>query len=825
MSGATHYYDGAEQHMMATINGRRYLLTAPPTYNNMASLGGKVTFGDYTQDSDENSSAKIWSDFSGGIGIENIREGSDDGAYWYGYAGAKNPFQLSLPRETLERTNVKYPLGNFNGKFYGSDGTTLFTWDETTLAFVDTTYTIGATPHPGRCAVFDGSFWIPCGIAGVVEFTGSGNGTLDTSVKALDLMEYDNHLYAITSDKKLCRYDGTSWSDLETFKWGDTPRCLAIFMNRLEDDILYIATSRGLIGWDKTNSAGYRTRFQPPISHDNGVSVVPWRAGENLYYPSGMQLYQYNVSAAIPVGPGGREGVPARVRGRIVGLESSFNSLFALIEGATEEPVPTSLLVSVELSNPDFDVNDDDWSITDTDAGITATFARDATEDASDGTGAGELNISANTASQGDGVTVLMDGAAVPAAAGVEFTYTAWVKVDDTDLCPRLAIEWLDNTDTPISTTLDALWSPTLTTWEEVSLVATAPAGSVSARIGVFVEDRNVAGGTTGSVWIDDLTFERDDIGAYLEVSSIYDDVLEAGGLATTALATVMEYNGAGWHPCWESSVVSGVPFRIVASSELDHERVFWGYGDSVFTQKLSKTSSLIRQQWEAREARFAPFGYIDTGWFDGNMKSFRKLANRLEVNVDNVTPGAWFAVDYRIDNQSSWTSLSGPVTVADNGTEGKIVIPFGVETISIDGVTAQFSRGVGFDRIRFRVRMETDDPQESCFITSIVLKFVKQAEVYPLFGLSIDVSTKSEELLGRTASEIRAELTELTSAREFAWLRLGDFNKPVMRVLITAERGTDATGLDQSAVRSISVVGYPLPGYEGLPADYAYEP
>ena len=824
MAPATHYYEGSEQTMIATIDGKRYLLSAPPIYNNMATTGGKITFGDYTRDSDENSSSKIWFDFSGGIGVENIREGSDEGSYWYGYMNAKSPYQLSLPRETLTLTNVRYPLGNFGGYFWATDGVTLFRWDEDTLTFIDSTYTMGAIPVPGKCMTFDDVFWIPCGSAGVVQFNGSSNSTLDSAVKAVDLYEFDNHLYAITTDKKLQMYDGSTWASQATFLWGDTPRSLLVYMNRLEDDILYIVTDRGLVAWDKSNTTSIRTRFNVPIFQDNGRGAVVWRPGENLYYPAGMQVYQYNTGGTLPLGPGGRQGVPARVRGRIVDMEPSFNSMFALIEGASETAEPSDV-ASVELSNPDFDVNDDDWSIVFTDADITTTFARDAAEDASDGTGAGEFAFTANTGAQGVS-SIIRLGEAVPAAEGVEFTYSAWVKVSDIDLVPQLAITWLDASDATISEVESDLWAPALNTWEEVVLVATAPADSVTAYVGCRLEDRNAAGGTTGSMWIDDLTFERDVLGAYLEGGSYYDDALESTTLSTSAMATVMEFTGSGWHPAWESPVPSGVAFSIVGSSELDHERMFWGYGTSIYTQKLSKTSALVRQQWEAEEARFASSGYIDTGWFDGNMFSYLKTADRLEVNVANVTTDSWFAVDYRIDNDSVWVPLTGPVYVADEGgTEGKIVLPFGVETINVDGVEAEFSRGLTFNRIRFRIRMETSDAAESCIIDSLVFKYIKQGQPYPLFQLSIDVSSRSEEVLGRTASEIRADLTELTRARQFSWVRLGDFNAPVFRGLITAESGVNKTGNDQAASRKISVVGYPLTGYDGLPAGYTYEP
>jgi hypothetical protein len=138
--------------------------------------------------------------------------------------------------------------------------------------------------------------------------------------------------------------------------------------------------------------------------------------------------------------------------------------------------------------------------------------------------------------------------------------------------------------------------------------------------------------------------------------------------------------------------------------------------------------------------------------------------------------------------------------------------------------VNGPFSRGLSFNRIRFRVRMETSDPTESAIIDSLVFKFVKQAQPYALYSLTLDLNIDVESM-GRTASEIDAELQALIVADEFAWIRLGDFNKPVFRGLVTAERGPRRTGNDQRSVRTISVIEYPLEGSEGLPVTYAYEP
>src|SRR6188768_1591051 len=325
-------YELSERWGTIEINGKLYQ-ARQGQWQKGNSLAGKATFGDYTRTSDTNQSSKIWTTFAAGIGVEHIREGSDEGNFWYGTLDGVSPYMLSLNRETLEYDTASYGMGDFNGSFYAlDDADNIMEWDEATLAFTDTGHNLTSVP------LRDGFEWndklmIPLGAAGVATYDGTGDATIDTAIKAVDMLDFDGDLYAITTDKELVSFDGTTWTTIASFKWNDTPRKLIVYMNRLEDDILYVATNRGLLAYDKTNTTLIRTRFQVPVHYDNGLGVAVWRVGEDLFYSAGMDVYLYSVSAAANQGPSGKEGVPDPVRGRIIDLKASFNALYALIEG------------------------------------------------------------------------------------------------------------------------------------------------------------------------------------------------------------------------------------------------------------------------------------------------------------------------------------------------------------------------------------------------------------------------------------------------------------------------------------------------------------
>ena len=139
---STPAYENSESWGTIRINHLPYP-AIPARWQKLGSLAAKNTFGDYTRTSDTNQSSKIWSTFAAGIGVEHIREGSDEGNYWYGNLDGKSPFMLSLNRETLEYADVRYGLGDFGGAFYALDDSgNILSWDEDTLDFTDTTYNL-----------------------------------------------------------------------------------------------------------------------------------------------------------------------------------------------------------------------------------------------------------------------------------------------------------------------------------------------------------------------------------------------------------------------------------------------------------------------------------------------------------------------------------------------------------------------------------------------------------------------------------------------------------------------------------------------------------
>lgn len=107
------------------INDRPYYCTQEE-YQQLATLLGKVSFGDYTKDSDMLISSKIYSSFTGGGQVDRTaREGGDEGRFWFGSLNTSYPSQLGLADEVRTMEYAGLPLGDLGNTFYvcGPDAT------------------------------------------------------------------------------------------------------------------------------------------------------------------------------------------------------------------------------------------------------------------------------------------------------------------------------------------------------------------------------------------------------------------------------------------------------------------------------------------------------------------------------------------------------------------------------------------------------------------------------------------------------------------------------------------------------------------------------
>lgn len=309
---------------------------------------------------------------------------------------------------------------------------------------------------------------------------------------------------------------------------------------------------------------------------------------------------------------------------------------------------------------------------------------------------------------------------------------------------------------------------------------------------------------------LDGVSVAGDDPEAEFDPGMSEDDPLRLSD--TNAYASLLAFNGFGWHPYWRSSTTGGGMNWANVSSAASAYRLWWGWSDSLYTIALPRSFANPRQQWRVGEGEFEASGSLDTGWYDAGMREFDKLASHLEVNMENATEDEVLTIEYAIDghgNDIAWTLL-GEVTAA-----GKTILPFNVDTLS-DG--KRFGTGEVFRWIRFRLTMRRgSDITQTPVMDSLVLKFIKLPISGSAFTLTMPLMYGHEGWGDRTMQQIKDDVADLLTKTGFVRLELREGES--LRVRLSQVTGFDRVGDDDRGDRTLRVVRIPLDGYEGTEA------
>jgi len=325
------------------LAGKILPLTGPPNVTGNGRFQGKVTFGDYSHDSDPITSSWVIASLVGGIGNEHLKEGVDDETYWTGSLETRHPGMITLLPETLEFTGpvtgAAYPLGDFpptSPQFYCTFGSTIARFNVGTQEFDS----IGVLPGVpvGKGVVYANKMWIPLGINGYATLDSDGDIQTETDLNVVHFSYWDNKLAALTTENALrIKFGELPWEDEEDdliLPAGALPRRLVVFRNQEGYPTLHLITSEGVWAYDRQNQILMQTELQYPRHPSQGRAACNWR-GEALYVSVGIGIHMYTGGLINSMGPDGRYGLPENLRGTITDLEPEYNALLALVQGST----------------------------------------------------------------------------------------------------------------------------------------------------------------------------------------------------------------------------------------------------------------------------------------------------------------------------------------------------------------------------------------------------------------------------------------------------------------------------------------------------------
>ena len=298
------------------------------------------------------------SDLTGGHGVSTHQAGVTDQRYRFGTADVTRPnlWTPPLPWGAYTATSGAFwPCGDLyyssNIEFYGSFGTDLHLWNESSNSWTDTTHNLTAAPVNTGVA-FQGTgtlkLFIPMGASGYATYTGAvfANVAASGSVpaaKAFCVFGSTSLVCLDTAGQLWYSVDGSTWTSFSTDGKVDgalTANWIYEDRDAMGNPVLMVVTTGGLFTFDPAGPTLYRLDLVYPNHPSQGLTGCSWR-GEQ-YIAVGTGVHSYTGGNIGAMGLDRDEGLPYELgyNAKIVSLVPEYNDLYALVagDGSTSYP-------------------------------------------------------------------------------------------------------------------------------------------------------------------------------------------------------------------------------------------------------------------------------------------------------------------------------------------------------------------------------------------------------------------------------------------------------------------------------------------------------
>ncbi len=380
------------------------------TFSDLARFQTKILFGDPSKD--DNDLLSVWqmSDGSGGSGVLDLKEGTDQGRFSMGTAYWRFPGQLTKPPYVsnnaaggLEGSGNKIVLGEMWSAdqndyiiiYEAGGGVRRGLINGTVVSHmlnssfpdaVANSYPFGTTAV-GPGVAFQGAadkewFFIPLGNAGYAWLTDTND---DTTVNGSSIYNFtsfavwDSKLIGVTTGGRLYytrdpdeNDDGTgvvTWTPYDvTYSLSRSYRIrkMISYYDRGDRPALFILTDRDMWQFDPDGPELFRIDFGWPSHRYHAQAACVWNG--QLLVALGMAVFRYTGGTWMPIGLDRDNGLPAEYKGHIVELVAGQNSVYALVQSDVDDAVYGSKSSIHEWSgsgwqciwNDDTDVPSDD---------------------------------------------------------------------------------------------------------------------------------------------------------------------------------------------------------------------------------------------------------------------------------------------------------------------------------------------------------------------------------------------------------------------------------------------------------------------------------
>lgn len=352
------------------IDGVRCPVTNPQgvvEFSDLVRWPQKLQFGDPSMDDNDLLSSLQISNLSGGNGVLDWKEGTDEGRFHMGTAYARFPGQFTKPPYSLAHGSGTTGSGNKHvlGEMWSDSlGDFIFIYtagsgvrrgqmsssfnylmDNGTVTEVVNTLANGVPVGPG--VSFQGEhteevFFIPQGNGGYATLIDTGTSLVeDTNYKFVSFTVWDNKLIGVTTGGRIYRCTdpdfggaGPNWVVYDvTYALSKSYRIRKVinYYDRRDSPCIYILTDRDMWQFDPDGPELFRIESGWPSHKYHANAACVWNS--QLFVATGMSVKRYTGGTWMPVGLDRDNGLPTEYQGHIVELVAGINGIYALVQG------------------------------------------------------------------------------------------------------------------------------------------------------------------------------------------------------------------------------------------------------------------------------------------------------------------------------------------------------------------------------------------------------------------------------------------------------------------------------------------------------------
>jgi hypothetical protein len=191
-------------------------------------------------------------------------------------------------------------------------------------------------------------------------------------------------------------------------------------------------------------------------------------------------------------------------------------------------------------------------------------------------------------------------------------------------------------------------------------------------------------------------------------------------GSNSSAYSLILAYNGIGWHEVQRTAAVNK-RMRALAYTPagiVEAESRLWFGEDTAVNYCLMPDYSDNPWAWASQS--FAAQGYLETSWFDADLRKTTKDWGAVTIEADSIATGKTITVLYKVDNDVNWLG----------GTSGDWHTSTGADTTGTISSTTKNQATLYFPpstygyRIKFQIQFDTNAPTVSPRLTAFLLRY-----------------------------------------------------------------------------------------------------